>query len=154
MPQIFTCAHCGKSFLCNPRSKKQKYCSALSCQNARKRKSDRKTSRTSKGKLLHQKRNKRWRDTYPAHEYQREYRKDHPEYVKRNRELQRKRDKKHKKDLSSMIVKTDALLLQPLRNGAYMGFKIKKEKIVKTDAFMLQMQVQQGIDAYLPQKPG
>jgi len=154
MPQTFTCAHCGKSFPRNPRSKKQKYCSALSCQNARKRKSDKKTTVTRKGKLLHKKRNKRWRDTFPAHEYQREYRKGHPEYVKRNRELQRKRNKMRKKDLSSMIVKTDALLLQPLRNGAYMGFKIKKEKIVKTDAFMLQMQVQQGIDAYLSQKPG
>jgi hypothetical protein len=154
MPQKFTCAHCGKSFPGNPRVKKQKYCSALSCQNARKRKSDRKSTGTSKGKLLHQKRNKRWRDTYSAHEYQREYRIDHPQYVERNRELQRKRNKKRKKDLTSMIVKTDALLLQPLRNGAYMGFKIKKEKIVKTDAFILQMQVQQGIEAHLPQKPG
>jgi len=153
MPQTFTCAHCGKTFPANPRVKKQKYCTALPCQNARKRKSDRKTSRTSKGKLLHKNRNKRWRDTYPAHAYQHEYRKEHPEYVKRNRELQRERNKKRRKGLSSMIVKTDALLLQPIRNGAYMGFKVKQGKIVKTDTFMLQMQIQQGIETHLPQKP-
>jgi len=150
MSQTFTCAHCGKTFPVNPRVKKQKYCSALSCQNTRKRKSDRKTSRTSKGKLMRQKRNKRWRDAYPAHEYQRQYRKDHPEYVICNRQKQKQRNKKSQNDLSSMIVKTDALLLQPLRNGVYMGFKVKPGKIVKTDALMLQMHMQQGLEAHFP----
>ena len=89
MPRTFTCVHCRESFLRNPRVKNQKYCNSSSCQNARKRSSDRKASRTAKGKLLHQARNKRWRDTYPAHEYQKQYREDHPEYEKRNRELQR-----------------------------------------------------------------
>ena len=36
-----------------------------------------------------------------------------------------------------MIVKTDALFMQPLYDGIYAGFKVKRGKIVKTDAFML-----------------
>jgi hypothetical protein len=53
-----------------------------------------------------------------------------------------------------MIVKTDALLLQPLYDGLYAGFKVKNGKIVKTDAFMLQMQLQQGAEASPLINPG
>ena len=53
-----------------------------------------------------------------------------------------------------MIVKTDALLLQPLKDVAYMGFEVKNIKIVKTDALLLQMQSQQGIEAFSQQNSG
>jgi hypothetical protein len=155
MLRTFTCRHCGKVTTCNPRlKKKQKYCSSVDCQNARKRAFDKKVDPTPKGKLLRKQRNKRWRGKSPAHAYQRRYRNLHSEYVFSNRQKQKKRNKKRQKELPSMIVKTYALLLQPLRNGAYMGFKLKKGKIVKTDAFMLQMQLQQGLEAHFPQKPG
>ena len=131
----------------NPRIKKQKYCSALVCQNARKRSFDRETS-ISKAKLSQHQRNKRWRDIRPAHEYQREYRDAHPEYVERNRELQIQRNKKGQNDPAKKIVKTDALLLRPLSDGAYAGFKVKNGKIVKTDTLLLQMQAQRGVDAF------
>jgi hypothetical protein len=49
-----------------------------------------------------------------------------------------------------MIVKTDTLLLQPRHDGAYLAFKVKKQKIVKTDTLLLQMQSRQGIEAYFP----
>ena len=154
MPRTFICLHCGKTLPRNPRLKKQKYCSLLDCQNARKRLFDKKASPTSKGKLLQKDRNKRWRDTRPAHEYQKQYREDHPEYVKRNREQQTERKKQGQKDPGSIIVKTDALLLQPLRDGVYAGFKVKKGKIVKTDTLMLQIQAQRDIDAFSSIKPG
>ena len=154
MSRTFTCCHCGKIAPLNPRIKRQKYCSSLACQNARKRIFDRRTTPSSKFKLLHRKRNKRWRDAYPAHEYQKEYRDAHPEYVKRNRELQRNRNKKRQKEQGSMIVKTDTLLLQPLQDGVYMGFKIKNGKIVKTDTLLLQMQAQNGVDAFSRLNPG
>ena len=154
MPRTITCHHCGKIAPLNPRIKRQKYCSSLVCQNARKRLFDRSSCSSTKFKLLQQKRNKRWRDAYPAHEYQRRYRDAHPEYVKRNVELQRERSKKRQKESGQMIVKTDALLLQPLRDGVYMGFKVKKGKIVKTDALLLQMQAQTSVEAFSQLNPG
>jgi len=154
MPRTFTCCHCGKILPRNPRVKKQEYCSSKSCQNARKRLFDRRTTPSSKYKLLQRKRNKRWRDAYPAHEYQRRYRDAHPGYVNRNRELQRERNKKRYKERGSMIVKTDALLLQPLRDGVYMGFKVKNGKIVKTDALLLKMQAQTSVEAFSQLNPG
>jgi len=153
MPVFFTCRHCGKTLPRNPRVKKQSYCSSLSCQNARKRLHDKKISRTPRGKLLHKSRNKRWRDTAPGHAYQDQYRKAHPAYEERNRELQRSRNKKRQKDAGSMIVKTDTLLLQRRSDGAYTAFKVKRQKIVKTDTLLLQMQSQSAKVAHLPKKP-
>jgi len=155
MPHTFTCQHCGKVTTSNPRlKKKQQYCSSAGCQNARKRAFERKIDSTPKGKLLRKERNQRWRDKSPAYAYQRMYRSLHPEYESSNREKQKMRNKKRQKESSSMIVKTDALFMQPLQDGFYAGFKVKRGKIVKTDAFMLQMQLQQGMDAHFLQKPG
>ncbi len=155
MPHTFTCRHCGKITTSNPRlKKKQKYCSSAVCQNARKRAFERKVDSTPQGKILRKQRNKRWRDKRPAYAYQRMYRGLHPKYESSNREKQKMRNKKRQKQSSSMIVKTDALFLQPLQDSFYAGFKVKRGKIVKTDAFMLQMQLQQGLDAHFPQKPG
>lgn len=148
MPGTFTCRHCGKTLPRNPCSKKQKFCSSPVCQNARKRLHDKKVLATAKGKLSQKCRNQRWRDKAPAHSYQDQYRKDHPDYVERNREQQRHRNNRSQKDNTPIIVKTDALLLQPKHDGAYMVFKVKDEKIVKTDTLMLQMHTQQGIEAY------
>jgi hypothetical protein len=155
MPRTFTCQNCGIVTTINPRlKKKQKYCSLSGCQNARKRAYDNKKDATPEGRMLRKQRNKRWREKSPAHAYQRMYRDIHSEYVSNNRQKQKKRNKKRQKDGSSMIVKTDALFLQPIYDGVYAGFKVKKGKIVKTDAFMLQMQLQQGLEAHFPQKTG
>lgn len=124
------------------------------CQNARKRAFDKKVDPTPKGRMLRKQRNKRWREKSPAHVYQRSYRNLHSEYVFSNRQKQKKRNKKRQMESPSMIVKTDALFLQPLYDGLYAGFKVKKGKIVKTDAFMLQMQLQQGLDAHFSQISG
>lgn len=67
-----------------------------------------------------------WRKSYPADQYQKEYREKHPVYVNRNRELQRERNKKRRKEPVSMIVKTDALVLQPRADGVYVLSKVKK----------------------------
>ena len=79
-----------------------------------------------------------WRKKFRADQYQRDYRETHPEYVMRNRELQRGRNKKRKKEQSSMIVKTDALLLQPREDGAYTLTKIKKNMIVNRNALSIR----------------
>lgn len=155
MKSTFICLHCGGTFQFNPCSKHQKYCSAKACQNGRRNTTNRELLRKSKkSRSLRQARNKRYRDTRPAHEYQQEYRKSNPEYERRNRELQRERNKKRQKGPGQMIVKTYALSPQPLQDGAYMGFEVKNKKIVKTYALMAQMQSQPDMEVYSRSNPG
>ena len=139
MISTFTCRHCVKSVPRNPRIKNQKYCSEKECQQARMRtwkniqykKNSKYRTRSLAGQKV-------WRSKYPAYQYQRDYRKTHPEYVIRNRELQRKRNRKRQKDQSTMIVKTHALLLQPREDGVYTLSKIKKNMIVNRNTLSLQ----------------
>jgi len=79
-----------------------------------------------------------WRSKYPAYKYQREYRKTHPEYVMRNRDLQRERNRKRQINHSTVIVNTDSLLLQPREDGVYTLSRIKKNMIVNRNALTLQ----------------
>lgn len=111
MPRTFTCCHCGKIVPRNPRIKKQKYCSLRACQNARRCTTNKVRSiKISESRLLHKARNKRWRDQHLSHVYQKRYRDAHPEYVKRNVELQLKRNKKRQKEHVPMIAKSLAAL--------------------------------------------
>jgi hypothetical protein len=147
----FTCHCCGKLVPRNPRIKKQKFCSSRVCQNTRRYTITKsRVTKSSQCRFLRRARNKRWRDNYPAHEYQKEYRKKHPEYVKRNNELQKGRNKKRKPESSSMIVKTYSLSPQPLQDGLYRGFEIKNGKIVKTYALLSQMRVHSAMQAIFP----
>ena len=79
-----------------------------------------------------------WRRNYPADQYQRDYRKTHPEYVMQNRILQRERNRNRLKAHSTMIVKTYALLLQPGEHGEYTLSRVKKNMIVNRNALSLQ----------------
>ena len=139
MISTFTCHYCGKLIPRNPRIKNQKYCSAKECQQARmrtwKNRQYKKKSKYHKRSLASQ---KVWRSKYPAYKYQRDYRKTHPEYVIRNRDLQKERNKKRQKNHSTMIVNTDSLLFQPMENGVYTLSKIKKNMIVNRNALSLQ----------------
>jgi endogenous inhibitor of DNA gyrase (YacG/DUF329 family) len=134
-----TCLHCGKQVPRNPRLKNQKYCCERECQQSRmrtwKNRQYKKKSKYHKRSLASQ---KVWRSKYPAYKYQRDYRKTHPEYVIRNRDLQRERNKKRQKNHSTMIVNTDSLLFQPKENGVYMLSRIKKNMIVNRNALSLQ----------------
>jgi hypothetical protein len=95
-----TCISCGDSFSPNPRVKGQSYCFLLACQKQRK-------ALWQKGKLhtdLEYKSNqasaqRAWCGKNP--DYWREYRKTHPAYVARNRELQRERNRKWRGKLAS-----------------------------------------------------
>jgi len=72
-----------------------------------------------------------WREQRPAYEYQKEYRESHPEYVKRNRELQRERNQKRQKKHESMIVNGNSLSLQPSDGVTYAIIEVKKLKDCK-----------------------
>jgi len=139
MIPTITCRHCCKSVLRNPRLKNQKYCPEKECQRAR--------MRTWKGRQYKNNRKyqerthseqKVWRRNYPADQYQRDYRKTHPEYVMQNRILQRERNRNRLKAHSTMIVKTYALLLQPGEHGEYTLSRVKKNMIVNRNALSLQ----------------
>ena len=148
MISTFICLHCGKEVPRNPHIKQgQRYCSAKECQRARKRTWDKEryhSDRTYRYKrLLSQ---KAWRKNWPSHEYQKSYRKMHPDYVKINRELQRGRNKRCKKpdpkNLSSIIVNTDASITHPLTGGTYALLQVTTGgKIVNTDTLIVRMQI-------------
>jgi len=155
MPGTFTCRHCGATVSRNPRLKKsQKYCSAPSCQQARKNAWGRKEYRTNKSHR--KKRLESQKACYakrPGHAYQSAYRENHPEYDRRNRDLQRKRNRSRSKDGGSMIVNTDALSLQANIDGAYALIPVTKgEKIVNTDALVVQLRAMTGAQGFLPLK--
>lgn len=153
MPGFFTCRHCGQTLPRNPRLKKpQKYCTARSCQQARKNVWGKKEYQTNKHhrekrlqcqQVCYRKR--------PGHSYQADYRKKHPEYEQRNREQQKLRNKRRKKDAGSMIVNADALSLQSSIDGAYALIPIAKGgKIVNTDTLMVQLRAVTGSQTFLP----
>ena len=140
MNSTFICRHCQCHCQRNPRIKNQKYCSCAVCQNARKRLHEKRTLSTPRGQASKKIRNKKWRDKRPAHEYQKHYRETHSEYVKHNRDLQRGRNKKRQNIAGPKIVKSDALSIQPFIDKAFVAFKVKNGKIVKTDTLLLQRQ--------------
>jgi len=157
MSGTFTCRQCGKTLPRNPRLKKsQKYCSASTCQQARKNAWGKKEYQTNKShreeRLQSQKVCYKNR---PGHAYQAGYRKKNPDYVVRNRDLQQERNRRRQGNQSSMIVNTDALPLQASIDGAYALMPITKEgKIVNTDAFMVQLLSVTGSQAFLPSNTG
>lgn len=140
MPFTFTCHHCGQTATGNHRlKKKQKYCSAKTCQQARIRawkNREYKKSKRFKAKSLSAQAS--WRKKRPSYEYQRDYRASHPAYEERNRIQQRNRNKKRKREARSLAVKPNALVLQPREDGAYILSKVKKELIVNRNALTLQ----------------
>ena len=153
MPKLLTCRHCGKTLPRNPRlKKKQEYCSAASCQQARKNAWGRKEYRTNKAHR--KKRLESQKACYakrPGHAYQAAYREKRSEYDQRNRELQWKRNKRRPKDGGSMIVNTDTLSLQTSIDGAYVLMPItKRGKIVNTDTLLVQLHATTGSQAFLP----
>jgi len=150
MARIFRCKHCGKIFKRNPRLKSsQRYCYEVACQQERKNTWERVKIKTNESyRQRRQASKRRWRKQHSAHTYQRQYRERHPEYIDKNREKQQQRNTR-RKDLqeSAMIVKTDALSQQrPINPGLYALLPWDNrgmEKIVKTDALMVQLTVLQ-----------
>ena len=150
MKSTFICHHCGVTVLCNPRVKNQKYCSSKECRRASRRSWKRKNYATNKS-YRHSclKSQKAWREKRPAHQYQQEYRESHPEYVKRNRALQRKRNKKRQKSQVPKIVNRNTLSLQPCDGSTYALMQVKDGKIVNRNTFMVRMQVLSGKEMIL-----
>ena len=118
MGQKIRCANpsCRRLFLPNPRVKNHRYCEKKDCQRARKRRWQR---QRLKDDLLYQEDQRDaqqcWMEQNPH--YWRHYRSQHPEYVKRNRLLQRERDRKRR---MINLAKMDASQsIFPIKPGSY-----------------------------------
>jgi len=150
MQATFICHHCHQKKLCNPRLKgQQRYCGEPACQRARKRvwqaekmTSDESYRQRQKACL------KEWRKKRPLHEYQRQYRQEHPEYVAKNRSRQslrnRKRSEMREAADPQKIVKMDALEIPSIKTGIYLLCPYDmdgSEKIVKMDALLVELNV-------------
>lgn len=136
MSVIFTCAHCGKTALQNIRLKKpQQYCSQSTCQKARRR--------TWKKRQYHEneqyrkrclENQKKWRQSYPVDQYQIHYRDTHPDYVQKNRELQRQRNRCRREASHTAIFKKDSLVFHPGKDGMWFLSQACEQKIVNRNA--------------------
>ena len=144
--QLFRCKNCGERKPANPRLKgNQDYCRESKCQRARKADWQRKKLVKDAAYRDQQKENlEQWRKKRPADQYQRFYREQHPEYVKRNREQQRIRNRKHRAQLSEKkIVKMDTLDNSIEKSTTYIMKPYSMDglgKIVKMDALIVQLQ--------------
>jgi hypothetical protein len=144
--RTFICQHCQRRVKKNARLKgEQHYCGLAACQQARKDKWERERSRSDPAYLA--KRNlakKNWYRDYPGDRYQHFYRQAHCDYTNSNREKQQKRGKKITgKQAAPKIVKTDSLSSESLiPRGLYMLLpyeKTEREKVVKTDALIVEL---------------
>ncbi len=91
------CPYCHAFFRPTPRGggKQQKVCGKGSCKKALKAENNAQWRRANPTCCLNDyPRVKQWLDQHPG--YLKQYRADHPEYVQRNREAQRQRDKRKK----------------------------------------------------------
>lgn len=80
------------------------------------------------------------------------YRESHPEYVRRNCELQKERNKNRQNDQLPMIVNGTSLLTHPSDDVIYAILEVKQDKmIVNGTSFMVQMQIISGEEAILSQ---
>ena len=132
MTPTITCINCGAVVPRNPRLKKQKYCSGKECQKAMRRSWKKKAYAKNKSyRKKHLDTQATWREQRPAHAYQQQYRESHPEYVNRNRELQRTRNKKRQRAQAPMIVNGNSLSLQPSSDVTYAVIQVKKLKDCK-----------------------
>lgn len=143
------CSNCGDYFSPNVRLKvTQDYCGKKACQSKRKLSWQGKKDKTDPDFRLKRKHSQQvWRSRKPVDAYQRFYRLSHPDYVKKNREQQGERNQKRKQSVitSEKIVKTDALSpVSFIGVGLYRLTPLNlngDEKIVKTDALVVQLSV-------------
>jgi hypothetical protein len=84
-----------------------------------------------------------WRKKRPLDQYQKQYRQDHPDYVRKNRELQRIRNRNRSKPAHDQkIVKMDTLKEPTDKSMTYIMHPFRVDasgKIVKMDALIVQL---------------
>jgi hypothetical protein len=157
MQTTLICKNCRREVPANPHLKgNQQYCGDSECQRVRecawqKAKMTTDSQYREKHRLSHH----RWCQQYPLHRYQDQYRQSHSKYVEKNRELQKTRNQKRRKRPEAaqgdLIVKMDASPI--IKSGTYLltpyALDASSQKIVKMDAFVVQLQLLQQDDRQL-----
>ncbi len=144
MQKTIICKNCEKEKPANPRLKgNQEYCGDPECQRARKAAWQReKMAKDADYRADKKESNKQWRKNRPAHQYQRPYREQHPDYVEDNRNKQRIRNQKRRENVSTeKIVKIDAFT--SIEPDTYIMTPYEKDvsgKIVKMDALLVELE--------------
>ena len=139
------CLNCRSPFRPHPKVPNQKFCSQRECQRARRtiwqRQKRQRDDDYKANQLIAQ---KNWIKNHP--EYWKTYRANHPEYVTRNNNLQKKRNLRYRRSLclskgsDGANVKMDKLIRQSsLISGYYMLYPIGSDTIAKMDALMVKI---------------
>jgi hypothetical protein len=145
MATTFVCENCGRSKPANIRLKNpQHYCGDKDCQRARKAAWQK--EKMAEDPEYHSRQLeclRTWRKERPLDQYQKQYRQEHPDYVRKNRELQRIRNRKHTKQADGQkIVKMDTLKAPSDKSMTYIMNPFRMDasgKIVKMDALIVQL---------------
>jgi hypothetical protein len=138
------CAGCHKLFRPRPQCPEQGFCSAPACQRERKRRWQ-KAKRAADADYRDNdvQASRRWRDQHPG--YWRAYRRKHPEYVTRNREQQRERDRAARSNQAPAaptpnLANEDASALQfPLPTGTYRIVPARGGALANEDACLVEI---------------
>ena len=130
------CAACGEVFRPRPQVPQQCYCPAPTCQRERRRRWQLAKRESDPDYHENQVRAQRaWRKRNP--DYSREYRREHPQYVERNRTQQRERNEQRRRRLiAKMDVSTPVF---PMPSGIYQISKAPPAEIAKMDAWTVQI---------------
>lgn len=131
------CRHCRRSFIANPRVKKQQYCSRKTCQRARRAAWQKYKMKTDSDYQQNQKDcQSAWRKRHP--DYWRNYRRAHPDYCELNRKKQKQRDAKRR---VLALAKMDTLKqVKPIIPGSYFLVPILND-LAKMDALTQKIKV-------------
>jgi hypothetical protein len=134
------CLACGELFRPCPQVKEQRYCSKPECQKDRKRKwHKRKMAEDPDYRQNRRDSQGRWSDAHPG--YWQRYRKTHPAYVEKNRELQRERNRR-RTDPSRMIAKMDASVEENrIIPGRYTLIPLDPQLVANTDVINVEIRV-------------
>ena len=131
MSQKIRCANpaCRRLFLPNPHVPNHLFCNRKDCQRVRKRRWQREKMKNDREyRDNHREAQQCWMEQ--NRDYWRRYRDKHPEYVKRNRLLQRERDRRRRiRDLAKMDASDQLSLVKP---GSYYLIPAKG-KLAKMD---------------------
>jgi len=143
------CAGCRKLFHPRPQCPEQGFCSAPACQRERKRRWQ-KAKRAADADYRDNdvQANGHWRDRHPG--YWRTYRRNHPEYVTRNRERQRERDRTARSNQvpaapTPDLANEDASILQfPLPTGTYRIVPAHGGELANEDMYLVKIALLSG----------
>jgi len=139
------CKHCGQLFSNRPQNPNQQYCSEPDCQRARKRIWQQRKLLADPDYHANQRdAQSRWQEKNP--DYWSKYRKDHPDYVERNRARQRERNRRRRQDsCRPVIAKMDASMPESsINSGRYLLSMVDGGMIAKMDALIVEINVISG----------